>query len=891
MPGIWMRIKELFGGARLDDELDEEVSLHLQMMEEQFRRCGMSEVDARAAARREFGGVTQAKEAYREQRGFPWLESFAKDTRYALRGLRRSPGFTAAAVISLALGIGANTAIFSLFHTLMLRMLPVAHPEALVWINRTGGWGAETISYPLYKQIAARSGLFNGVIATNQEGKVRFRPRPSDREEFTEEEYVSGNYFQVLGIRPAIGRLFTAGDNRVQGGHPLAVISYDLWRSHYGADPAVLGGTVLVDEQPLTVIGVAAPGFRGVEVERRTEVWVPLMMYHHGDVSSPNMWWLRIIARARPDVPRRRLQAVLDIVMRQHLAAIYPPRYNAAFREKAWGQRLEIRQGGMGLSMLREHFGKPLGVLLALVTLVLLAACINVANLLLARGAARRKEIAMRLSLGATRMRLVRQALTETLLIALTGSAVGVGLAAWGVRAIARFLPEEAGNPFSSASDLAVLVFTIAISLGSALLFGLGPALRSTAVNPASGLRPGSADRAGRPALRRSLVAAQVAFSVVLVALAGLFGHSLVAMRLVDLGFRNQSVIAFSLDFPRLWKGNMRETSERLIKTLAEVPGISSVSCAFPGLLDIGASSDASIRVPGSERTAAAPVDVDETWVAPGYFATIGAELKGRDFDRNDQEGAPKVAVVNEAFVRAFLPGETHPESRWLSFDDNKPEGGERTSIVGVVRDIREKGVQDKITPRVYLPLAQSSSLGAPPDILIRTALPPAAVRTVVLRELPRIGAAIVVTEWATLRQRIDDSIFETRLLATLGGFFGVLALLLAAVGLYGVMSYGMARRVGEIGIRMALGARRANVIGIVLRDALFLVAAGLIVGFPLAWAAARAVHSLLFGIEAIDPLAFGGTGAVLIAAALAAAFLPARRAASIDPMRALRHE
>jgi predicted permease len=422
------------------------------------------------------------------------------------------------------------------------------------------------------------------------------------------------------------------------------------------------------------------------------------------------------------------------------------------------------------------------------------------------------------------------------------------------------------------------------------LLFGLGPALRSTAVNPAAALRSGGTDRAGRPALRRVLVVAQVAFSVVLVALAFLFGHSLLAMRSVDLGFRNQNVLALSLDFPRLWKGDLHQAQDQLMKALAAAPGVFSVSGAFPAPVAIGSSSDSSIRVPGSQRTAAEAVDVDVTYVAPWFFETIGAALRGRDFDRNDTATAPKVAVVNEAFVREFLPGEAHPEARWLSFDDSRPEGGERTRIVGVVRDIRQNGIEDKIVPRVYVPLAQHD-LTWPADILVRTALPEAAVRAVVQRELPQIGAGVAVTDVSTIRQRIDDSIFQQRLLATLGGFFGVLAVLLAAVGLYGVMSYGMAKRAGEIGIRMALGARRTDVVGMVLGDALLLVAAGLIVGFPLAWASARAVHSLLFGIAAVDPLAFGGTGGVLIAVALGAAFLPARRAASIDPMRALRHD
>jgi len=596
-----------------------------------------------------------------------------------------------------------------------------------------------------------------------------------------------------------------------------------------------------------------------------------------------------MMARVRPNVPRSRVQAALDVLMRQHLYAHYGSSRNAGFRDRALGQRLAVHDGDVGLSMLRQQFGKPLGVLLGLVALVLVAACVNVANLLLARGTARQKEIAMRLSLGATRGRLVRQALAETLLLAAAGSAAGIALAAWSVRAIAGFLPEQSGNPFTNAPDWPVLAFTCAISALSALLFGLGPALRSTAVDPASRLRAGTAGRGGRPVLRRGLVVAQVAFSVVLVAIAGLFGHSLLALRSVDLGFRNQNVIAFSLDFPRSWKGNLAQAQEGLLQALSAIPGVSSASAAFPGLFGNGTSSE-SLRLPGSERTAAGAVDVDLACVAPRYFETIGADLQGRDFNRNDTAGAPKVAVVNEAFVREFLPGEAHPESRWITFDDSKPTGGERTSIVGVVRDIRQNSIQENVVPRVYVPAAQRQ-VDWPSDIVVRSTLPPPALFAIAGREVRQIGSGVWFADWKTIRERIDDSIFEQRLLAALGGFFGLLALLLAAVGLYGVMSYGMARRAGEIGIRMALGAGRIHVIGMALADALALVAGGLILGFPLAWVAARAVRSLLFDISAFDPLAFGGTAAVLIAAALGAAFLPARRAASLDPVGALRQE
>jgi len=850
----------------------------------------MEPAAARSAALREFGGVAQTQEAYRERRGLAWVESAAKDVRYALRGLRRNPGFTAAAVISLALGIGANTAIFSLFHTLMMRMLPVTRPEELVTLyrTRTSGWGKGYSSYPLYLELAKRTDLFNGVVARTGVAKVRFTP-PGGRGQFTQQEFVSGNYFSVLGVGAALGRLFTEDDNRVPGGHPLAVLSYDFWQSRFGADPGVLGRALLVDEQLLTVIGVAAPGFRGVEVEHHPEIWVPAMMFP-ARIMDPRMWWIWIMARRRPEVSPKQVQAVVEVVMQQHLAVTYPTSYNAAFRKRAFEQRLEVRDGGVGLSLLRDEFGQPLAVLLAAVGLVLLAACVNVANLMLARGAARRREIALRFSLGATRARLVRQALTESLLLAAAGSVLGVLSAYWGQHAILRFLPADSSGALTAAPDAAVLAYTLAISVVSALLFGLAPALRSTAVLPAPELRRGERQAAGGSALRRALVVAQVAFSVVLVALAGLFGHSLVVLRSVDLGFRNQNVFAFRFDFPNTLKRDPQVSYAQLARQLQETSGIQSVSYGFPGPFQMGSSS-ASIRVPGSERTAAEPVDVDVAQVAPRYFETIGSALVlGREFDRNDAPDGRKVAVVNEAFVKQFLAGETHADSRWLSFDDSRPEGGERTWIVGVVKDIRHDGIQKAPKPAVYVPAGQQRNNGLP-TFLVRTSIPPAKMLQAVYRELSRMGPAAAVWEPETLGQHVDDSIFRERLLATLGGFFGGLALLLAAVGLYGVVAYGTARRAGEIGVRIALGAQRGQVLWMVLRDALTLVTLGLAIGLPVSLAAARTVGSLLFDIKPEDPLTFAMTTAVLAAIGLGAAWLPARRAAGMDPMQALRHE
>ena len=886
---IFWRVNGLLRGKRLERDLNDEIGIHLAMQEEEFRRLGMDQAAAHAAALREFGGVAQAKEDYRDRRGVPWLESAVRDLRYGLRGLLRTPGFTLAAVLSLALGIGANTAIFSLFHTLMLRLLPVERPQELLSVYQTGGWMRGPMSYPLFQQIAQRSDLFSGVAGRTGVAKTRFTPRPGDRGELTQREFVTGNYFTVLGVTAALGRLFNEDDNRTPGGHPVAVLSYDLWRNRYGADPGILGGKILVDEQPLTVIGVAAPGFHGVEVERRAEVWVPAMMSGM-NFSSPRNWWIWVVARRRPEVTRQQVQAAVNVLMAQHLNEVWPSTYNAAMRKRALEQRLDVREGSVGLSALREEFGRPLTVLMVAVGLVLLAACVNVANLLLARGAARQREVALRLSLGATRARLVRQAITESILLVVAGGALGICIAAWGQRLVVQFLPENAGTPFGAVPDTVVLMFTLGTMALSALLFGVGPALRSTAVDPAAGLRAGTVGHGGRPLLRRALVVAQVAFSVVLVGLAALFGHNLYALRNVDLGFRNQNVVAFTLDFPRELRKEIRTPSRQLAAQLQTMPGVLSVSYGFPGPFLMGTSSG-SIRVPGSERTAREPADVDVAHIAPRYFETIGTLLVlGRELERNDMTSPRKVAVVNEAFVRDFLPGEKHPDSRILSFDDSKPEGGEPTFIVGVVRDVHHAGIQKLARPTVYVAIDQGLNAGRP-TMLVRSQGPPNALLAPIYRELERLGPRIAFADFRTLRQQVDDSIFEQRLLAALGAFFGTLALLLAAVGLYGVVAYGTARRTGEIGLRIALGAPRAQVVWMILRDSLLLVALGLAMGLPAALAGARAVESVLFGIQPADPFTFATTAALLAAIGAAAAFLPARRASRLDPSQVLRNE
>jgi predicted permease len=494
--------------------------------------------------------------------------------------------------------------------------------------------------------------------------------------------------------------------------------------------------------------------------------------------------------------------------------------------------------------------------------------------------------VALRISLGAARGRLVRQALTESLLLAGAGALLGILFAVWGGRVILRFLPDSAGEPFTAAPDGPVLAFTLALSFVSALLFGLAPAFRSTAVDPAAALGGGRGSDARQPALRKALVAAQVAFSVVLVVLAGLFGHSLSALRSIDPGFRNQNVIAFTLTFPESWtSADTKAARRRFLDRLETMPGVSLVSFGFPGPF-LGGTSSSTVRVPG------AAIPKEAAWIGlqvigPRYFEAIGSlPSAGREFDRTDIAGARRVVVVNEAFVREYLPAGARVLDRPIETGMN--EGP--VFIVGVVRDILHAGLRRKPEPTVYVPAAQNLS-NWEPTILVRSDLPPDALVTGIRRELAGLDPQIAASAPKTIRQRIDDSIFRERLLATMGGFFGFLALTLAAIGLYGVVSYGTARRSREIGIRIAMGARRGGVLWMVLRDALLLVVLGLAAGLPFSIIAAKKVTTVLFGIQPADAATFAVTAGVLLAIGIAAALVPARRAAAMDPMRVLRIE
>jgi putative ABC transport system permease protein len=551
-----------------------------------------------------------------------------------------------------------------------------------------------------------------------------------------------------------------------------------------------------------------------------------------------------------------------------------------------------VRDAGVGISMLREAFGKPLTILMAAVGLVLLIACANVANLLIARGASRRREIAMRFSLGATRWRLVRQWLIESLMLALLGSILGLAFAVWGSRYMLLFLPPGSGESFDVSPDAKVLGFTLGISILSAVLFGLAPALRATALDPVAALKDGGRQQPGaRSGFRKVLVVAQVALSVVLVVAAGLFARSLAGLRSIKPGFAAQHVITFALDYPRAWNSADKEKHRaRILARLSALPGVASVSYGVPGPYR-GGSWTTGIRVPGSARAEKEDDQVAEQGVGPAYFETIGMRpLRGREFSPGDLRATRRVAVVNQAFVREFLPGTTDPAGHILMIDGSKGAGNEPAYIVGVVPDVLHDGLKTGSKATVYVPF-RDGDVSFDPTMLVRAQLPAATVLPSIQRELARLDPEVALVEPRTLLERVDDSIFVERMTATLSGFFGGLALLLAAIGIYGVMAYAVARRTAEIGLRIALGAAPAKIGRMVLREGVSLIVLGVVIGLPLSLAAGRISASLLYGVKPNDPLTIGLTICVLLAIGVLAAFLPARRAAAIEPVEALRHE
>jgi predicted permease len=831
-----------------------------------------------------------------------------QDLRQASRVFRKNPGFAAIVVLTLALGTGANTAIFSLLDQVMLRLLPVERPDRLVVLNAQGsfwGWSnvqsdtVRPVSDPVYQGLRDRTPVFSGILA--------HYPTPlhlsvGEQTDNVNGDMVSGSYFQVLGLRPALGRLFTPDDDRVPSAHPLAVLGHGFFERRFGGDPGIVGRAVSINNHPMTVIGVAPRGFAGVEVGSSIDVYVPLAMQQEvqptwgkrlGDWRSR---WLMCMARLKDGVSLKEARASANVVYRQlveeDLQHVKEPseRIRKDFRERT----LELRPGGRGMSGLRDESGTPLLVLMGMVGLVLLIACANVAGLLLARASARKREIAVRLALGASRLRLVRHSLVESVTLSLAGGLVGLVLAYWVGEALIRALPyPDAARTLSAAPDLRVGLFTLVLSLLTGVAFGLVPALRASRTDLGPALKSeATAVVGGTPhfGLRKALVVAQVALSLLLLIGAGLFTRSLMNLRMLDPGFRSDHLVTFRVepdlngyDFP-----HRVDVLRRIREGLAAEPGVRSVSGADVALMTNSRSSS-TIRVEGYESKEGESMNPCFNYVAPGFFSTLGIPLlAGRDIGPNDLLGAPNVAVVNETFARYFFKDES-PIGRRFGFARRENSGFD-VEIVGVVKDGKSATLREKPERFVYVPYMQEESTGGL-TFYVRSTLDPDALAERLRAAVRRVDATLPVTDLKTMSTQIGQYLFVERMVAALSAAFGLLATVLAAIGLYGVMSYAVTMRTREIGLRVALGADRRAVLTLVLRDVAFLTAFGVLIGLPGGYGLGRLVESQLFGLTARDPLTFLLATATLLVTAFVAGLVPAARAARVDPMTALRYE
>jgi len=878
--------------------LDDEIQFHLEQQVAENLAAGMSPQEARYAAMRTFGNRTFLKEETRITWGWLWLEQLAQDLRYGLRSLRKDPGFAAVAVLTLALGIGANTAIFNFINAMVIRTLPVERPSELFLLGPFDSHeGTLGFSYPLYEAVRDENRTLAGVFVSDGgrlnvsvDGQADLAPGGG--------QFVSSSYFSTLGVEAVVGRTFTAAEDKLRGQNPVAVISYRYWRRRFALSPSVLGKTIYLNGLPFTIIGVMPPRFFGIDVGRSPDITVPVTMYPllnpgSTELSNPGSWWLTAMARLKPGVTPEQATADLSAVLEHYLEAEGPAR---GLKTKGLSMRLE--PGAWGISA-RSKGVRFATLLMTLAGLVLLIACTNVTNLLLARGAARQKEIAVRVAIGAGRSRLIRQLVTESLLLALLGGGAGFLVASWGTQGLLKRLPQEISS-VNLSPDIRVFVFCGGISVLAGLLFSLMPAWRVTSSRVVQGLQGGVRQDAANPhrnRLRSGLVVSQVMLSMVLLFLAGLFIHSLQDLLSVDLGFRPERVLLFSMD-PTLvgYQGpRLVGLYKNLLEHVQAVPGVMSASLSRGGLISRVLWGN-NIKVPGHVPQPGEAAECLFSPVGPRFFQTAGIPiLLGRDFRDQDNERAPKVAIVSETFARHFF-GEQDGVQRalgqtlGLGVDQNLGQ----FEIVGVAKDSKQRTLSEPPASVVYFPFWQAdlpAALIGQMTLEVRTSIEPSGMTNAIRKELLAVEKNLPIYSVKTLTQQVLDSVEGERMFGWLVSSFGLLALLLASVGLYGLVAYSTARRTAEIGIRMAFGARHGEVFKLIIKEALRLTALGVVIGLPLALAAGRTVSSMLYGISAADPLTILGASLLMFVAASLAGFLPARRAIKVDPMVALRYD
>ncbi len=928
-------VRNLFRKKQAEREMDDELRAYLDAAAQEKMRSGMSPEQARREARMEMGSTDAVKEGIRGAGWESTLEALGQDIRYGTRQLRRSPGLTAVAIISLALGIGANTAIFSMLNAVLLKSLPVRNPGQLVlleWVSQawpqvmdslsgsmdgddSGRTTSTSFSYPAYEQLRDHSEAFASTAAlagVESELNVGYAGQPGR----ALGELVSGNFFSTLGIQSTVGRLLTPEDDRLQAS-PAAVISYGYWQRRFGGDASMLGRSITVNSVPFTIVGISPADFLGVQTGHAIEVWLPLHSQPQVEPSwSPSNpahgpqggsapdgvlftardnWWVVILARLKPGVSATQAKTNAEVIFQQAIGPDIKPG-----SKPQTIPHLEVGLGGKGFEGVRGDLTPALYTLMAMVGVVLLIACANVANLMLARSASRRKEIAVRLAVGAGRGRLIRQLLTESILLAGLGGAAGFALSFWGTDLLVALLASGRERMVLSVTpDLRVLCFAAAVSLLTGILCGISPALRSTHMDLTPALkRTSGALQAGlswekgrRLGLGKALVVAQVALSVLLLVGAAMFVRTLANLQNLNAGFNTQNLLLFQIDPTQDGYSGPRLAAfyQELARRLESAPGVRSVSLSFHRLLS-GAISSAGVKIPGYTLKPGEKSDDLQTYlngVGSRFFETMGIPvLLGRAVDDGDTATAPRVAVVNQAFVRRFL-GDGNPVGRSFSFGGNK---NPQMSIAGVAGDAKYGSLRREVPPTVYLPYQQNLR-EAPMDFEVRAVGNPVDLESAVYRVAKEMDQNLALYDVNTQVEEIDKSLFQERLFARLTGFFGALAALLACVGIYGVMAFTVARRTREIGIRMALGASRGEVTGMVLRETSFLMAIGIVVGIALAAGAMRLISSFLYGLKPTDPATLALSAFIMAAAGILASYVPSRRASRVDPLVALRED
>ncbi len=882
----WERILGFARGNRADGDFEAELAAHMEMAVEDNLRKGMSLREARRVAGLQFGSRLSALEGAREQRGLPWLESFFQDLSYAFRGMRKSPAFTSVVVLTLALGIGANTALFSLVEAVLLRPLPVRDPSNLYFLVNAGAKGPNgSPPYECYELFRDKTHSFQSMAAFTADNLT---VNISGQVEQVWGESVSGSYFDVLGVRPALGRVLTAADDRMQP--PVAVLSYGWWRSRFGGDPAVIGQTLAIGQKQFTIVGVAEPRFTGMVPGLSSGITVPITSLDPKLLKGAN-WFIDVVARIKPGVTPARARAELEPIFQGFMQ---PLTDLATDIRRDYFDHMEVTPASKGKDTLRGQFAQPLMILMVVVAVVLLVGCSNLANLFMARAGSRQKEFAVRLAIGAGRMRLARQLLTETMLLFACGTALGLFLATWGSTLVAGFLAAGRTPLFIDPHlNFPVLSFAAAISLLTGLLFGVAPTLASAHADPQAamhGVGRAASDSRSRTAARQILVVAQVALSLILLVGGGLFVRTLSNLNSLDLGFRQKGVLTM-----RVLPTGRGYTDARLGALWSEL--LRRV-CAMPGVRTASVSEltplsgrDRGVRavIPGFNPGQGLDQLVTQNHVSDGYFETFGIPLlAGRTFTTADRAGAPDVAVINQAAARFYFPGRNP-----LGATVEVGQGAQHRvfTVVGVVGDARHMNLRQQVPRFLYIPAAQQRNRLTRMSLAVQSGVDPAHLMAALQREVRAQGPDLLVTEVLTLKEQVNAALLQERLLSTLGGFFGGLALLLAAVGLYGLLTHVVGRRTGEIGVRMALGADRVAVVWMILRRSLWLVAIGLAVGVPAALLATRPLAALLYGLAPADPgtIAFGVL--MLVVTALVASYIPAYRASRIDPVTALRNE